>query len=416
MSASTKVFFAIPLNPIDNWSFDHAEQIIDQKFHRKLDNIIEQGVTLNRQWHEIPQFPQMYSNEEKTVIRGKLNNVIGRMKAKISKDKIPRKIRSANRTINLRDEVGTFEEIVVKHSRWENFNKHYSNRIKKWQRHVEELKLLEDSRAKSKRFYYLKSRSGNFTQTKRFAMVFDDQFDKLQSQYHSDIEMLERVHDYFKHYSDPTWTQRKIFEKFKHRYGVVLSFKKFRHLMLTLDIRFTPMHKDIGNTEVMKRQRIYFLNSLLDFHLNHSGNLLYFDVTSFNWETKTKKGWNYRISPTGVMYQRDFSPMHMLTIMDLNGIVAFQVVRDSVTSSHIFNFLFEVFQNIRNVRSDVAYRLVLDNSTLHKTLIMKNLSLEMNVHFFFIVPKNPYFNLIEYLFRFLKAKSRNRSLYRKSRK
>ena len=163
----------------------------------------------------------------------------------------------------------------------------------------------------------------------------------------------------------------------------------------------------------MIRKRLSFLEQLVKLHLEDSKNLLYFDVTSFNWEKRSEKQWSYRLRPTGLVHRGDFSPMHMLTIMNLDGVLAFQLIRESVTSEHIFNFLFTVFEKKGTRSTSTPFKLILDNSTLHKTLIIKNLSLYCNVFFYFIVPKNPYFNLIEYVFRYIKSKNKTWFMYKR---
>lgn len=414
MSLMTKIFFEIPQQPIDYSSFCHIKEIINESYYKKIHEDLLKIREFHKYWNEIPQEIKEYTPNVLEAMRIKFDAMIETTKRKITKDIVVKRPRMKNRSVNLKKIMGTLDEIEIKQGKWDKFTQKYTKKIKKWQKRVKEVDTLLTKKSENKNYYNIKYRSGNFSTTKRFTKSIEKQYFKLQAAFHNDVELLEKAYHYFMGLGDFSMTQKKMHEQFKNRYKETLSFKKFRALMSTLDIRYKNIKNYIPNNLIAKRQRLYFLNKLIELHTNDAKNLLYFDVTSFNWDKKSKKSWNYRLNPTGFESRKDFSPLHMLTIINLNGIVAFQLVRESMTSTHIFNFLHDVFKSLRTNRSERRYHLILDNSGLHKTISMKNLCIRMQVFFHFIVPRNPFFNLIEYVFRFIKASNKSFFLCRKS--
>ena len=414
MTSCTKIFFEIQSQNINSTSFNHQQQAVDESFYRRFDNNPLQMNKFHRLWKEVSQHPEIISEEKKNIIQQNLSIVITKMKNKIDQIVLDKKYRMKNRMINLQEEMGTIDSIQLKATRWESFTKKYSKKISKWQMRIEEIKANQKGRTEIKNYYHLKTRSRNFALTQKFHKTFETQFKKIQKEFHNDVELIEKVHDFFMNAKDFSFTQRKFYTSFKNLNNINLSFKKFRLLMHTLDIRFKTIKKDIGNDINTKRQRVNFLDELLQIHIECPNSLLYFDVTSFNWEKRSPKQWSHALKPTGIIHRNAFNPMHMLTIMNLQGIIAFQLIRESVTSENIFHFLHTVFIQRRANLPLTQFKLILDNSTLHKTLIMKNLSIKFNVCFYFIVPRNPFFNLIEYVFRYIKSKNKTWLLYKMS--
>ena len=130
---------------------------------------------------------------------------------------------------------------------------------------------------------------------------------------------------------------------------------------------------------------------------------MFFDVTSIRFYQKRLKQWNYPVYETGRFYKRDIKYTHVLMIVRMSKVIAVQFVQESVTTVIIFNFLREVLCKLQGDATEQEYHIVLDNDTKHKTSLIKSLCVAHKAHFHFIVPHNPYFNIIEYVFRFAKG-------------
>lgn len=71
-------------------------------------------------------------------------------------------------------------------------------------------------------------------------------------------------------------------------------------------------------------------------------------------------------------------------------------------NSHIItNFLHQIFSKIKK-NNNKQIKLIIDNSPLHKTFIIKKLMFKYKIEVYFILPYNPFLNLIEYCFCHIK--------------
>ena len=89
-------------------------------------------------------------------------------------------------------------------------------------------------------------------------------------------------------------------------------------------------------------------------------------------------------------------------------VFAYQMVLRKTPRQVIAKFLFSALERFTQQNPGTQTTLVLDNATIHKTILMKNLAVSTKTRFLFTASHSPFMNPIEECFRFLKCKFRNK--------
>lgn len=94
-------------------------------------------------------------------------------------------------------------------------------------------------------------------------------------------------------------------------------------------------------------------------------------------------------------------------------LVCFRFIKGNMNSDIIVSFLNTAFLKLQqNIPRNQNVYLILDNSPLHKTLKMKKICGLFKFNFVFIPPHCPFFNMIEFCFRFIKSDLKTRTSLR----
>ena len=182
-----------------------------------------------------------------------------------------------------------------------------------------------------------------------------------------------------------------------------LCLTSFSRLVKMLNLKYLKSKRFTRNDEEEKVRRINFLIDLIDHHNNRKEELLFFDVTSLSEKAFKSKSWQYKTRPTGFKPKFQFQATHILMLISTKKVISVQFVKGNLSSLIIFTFVFESILRLKDDLGPKQIRIILDNATMHHTVMMKNLFLLERVKAVFPPPHNPYFNMIEYVFRFIKG-------------
>lgn len=90
-------------------------------------------------------------------------------------------------------------------------------------------------------------------------------------------------------------------------------------------------------------------------------------------------------------------------LVSLKGIESFMFIKGNLSKEIICHFLTQSLQRLKVTKHLNNIKLVMDNCTIHKTNLMLIMAREYNIHVIFPPAHNPYFNVIEFVFRMIKS-------------
>ena len=133
-------------------------------------------------------------------------------------------------------------------------------------------------------------------------------------------------------------------------------------------------------------------------NLSYSGAPISFDESSFYWDDRPRKGW----APSGCRVHRSARKggrkrVSLLLAVDENGVVASQLLSGGVKSEAIVKF-FSMLPDGRPI--------ILDNASIHRTKIMKDLCSRKALDLRYTPPYSPWYNPVEFCFSEIKARYR----------
>lgn len=131
---------------------------------------------------------------------------------------------------------------------------------------------------------------------------------------------------------------------------------------------------------------------------SYSGGPISFDESSFYWDDRPRKGW----ATSGSRVHRSARKggrkrISLLLAVDENGVVASQLLSGGVKSDAIVKF-FSMLPDGRPI--------ILDNASIHRTKILKDLFLLKHIELRYTPPYSPWYNPVEFCFSEIKAKYR----------
>jgi len=221
--------------------------------------------------------------------------------------------------------------------------------------------------------------------------------------------ILHQIRQFFNFHNLNGLSLFKLWTLFTHQANIKVSFKLFRQLSRLLGLRYLQKRPSFDNSFGMKQMRIRYVDELTEDLLEKYRFVYFFDVTSFSETSLKKRNWSYPENPTVFTRKFTYDLTHLMLAINPNGDYLCKFVKGNMNSEIIESFFIELIDYISNKNRHFKLTLVLDNSPLHRTAYMKKLSIDYEVKFMFIPPKNPFFNMAEFCFRYLKSKLRTKT-------
>ena len=218
------------------------------------------------------------------------------------------------------------------------------------------------------------------------------------------IDLLQKIDLFLKESEIQSKSLKILHNEFRISHpSESLCLTSFSRLVKMLNLKYLRSKRFTRNDEEEKIRRINLLIDLIDHHNNRKEELLFFDVTSLSEKSFKSKSWQYKTRPTGFKPKFQFQATHILMLISTKKVISVQFVKGNLSSLLIFTFVLESILRLKDDLGRKQIRIILDNATMHHTVMMKNLFLLERVKAVFPPPHNPYFNMIEYVFRFIKG-------------
>lgn len=230
-----------------------------------------------------------------------------------------------------------------------------------------------------------------------------DFLQKLNQKLCKKISDLAQIDDFLKKTSLENKSCRELFVLFNQKnQKETCTFSNFYKSFKILKYNYIGAKKYMKNDEEEKTKRINFLLNLIGYVNDKKSELFYFDCTSVSEKNLKKKAWSNRFEKTSFKPLFRYQTTHIMMLISLKSVVSFQFMKGNLSTRIIFLFLKESIRRIKQNLHGKCITIILDNAPMNKTQLIKNLAVKEKVKFVFIPPNNPYFNMIEYLFRFIK--------------
>jgi hypothetical protein len=198
-------------------------------------------------------------------------------------------------------------------------------------------------------------------------------------------------------------------DNFSQIYSKYLKFNKFklkkhrfRIYAQVLGLHYVQVARDIKNDEQSKKKRIDCAHRLIDLYNDPQKVLIFFDVTSINDKSFRKRKWVTRSSEFGYKKVFYYNATHVLMLVSTSNIESLLFYRGNISSILITHFLNNSLKKFKADNIGKQIVMVLDNAPVHRTILMKKLTGFHEIELFFPPPHNPYFNMIEFVFRHIK--------------
>ena len=148
------------------------------------------------------------------------------------------------------------------------------------------------------------------------------------------------------------------------------------------------------------------------FHIVYSfdqapKSILFFDQTTFLFEVNPRRAWQRKDDRTEFFASTNYYRFHLLMVVSLERVVGLQIFQKRVDTLTISQFLLTVIEGYQQTCPRTQLSLVLNNKTLQKTVLIKQLCAILRTNFVFTAPNFPFLNLIELCFRYLQVSLRN---------
>lgn len=368
---------------------------------------------LSQYWHDYVRKGEEIPDNEVEKLKGKVSEV---REAILEKKAVSRPIlgmRCANKEVDIASMIGQSKPLMVSAARFNDFFRPHLHRLKKIRKGLQSLQLLQSNQGGSGkgRFRYqnpkkAKTRANHVGRLQR-------QMDKIASLVHTDIELVEKTHKFIVGYLSYDQNQRRIWKDFRYDTKVRLSFAKFRRVCQLLGYTYRSILKVYKETDDVKEGRIRLLGQLIELREKKPETVYFFDCSSFNWTQRDRKCWQVRGKVVAFPPITDFRSVHLLMCVTFTRVVSFQLVHDNLSSELVASFLQQTIAHERQNLTHKEINFVLDNARMHRTKLIQTLVSATRIHLHFLIPRNPYFNLIEFVFRYLKTKNTKSSCLRK---
>ena len=161
----------------------------------------------------------------------------------------------------------------------------------------------------------------------------------------------------------------------------------------------------INQTDEVKEARCHFLREYVGMLRCPRTEIFYFDWTSFSGNNFQARSWSGSGRKSVVNDAYQYSKLHLLALLSLQGLIAMQYVTGSLNSPIVFDFLLRVLEKVTRKAHEEGNNvvIVLNNSPLNQATAIKNLVMQERFTLLFTAPNSSFLNPVELLFGKLKA-------------
>ena len=359
---------------------------------------------LKSNWCEYKDLNHPASKEEILDIRKKVNQIkqeIWRIR-RASKEVLG--FREKNKMLDLSKLFDISSKLVLSKTRFDEFFRVPLKIYKRIKKNILSCKFFKHLNLEQLQESPLKIGQNHFQQNSKNVQNVLNKFQKFSLDLQQKVKNIEDVSIFLNSNNHFNKTQHQIWKEYLNLTSTRLSFGIFRSVCRLLEFKFRPIMKTYRENDIVKEARIRMLGKLLELKKEHPKTVFFFDCTSFNWNQKSHFCWQVKNHPLAFPPIIDFRAVHLLMIISLEKVVAFQLIAGKLCSEIICSFLLQVFEKERPQLNHQEVHIVLDNAKMHHTDLMKKLASCKKMKFHFIVPRNPFFNIIEFVFRFIKTR------------
>ena len=264
---------------------------------------------------------------------------------------------------------------------------------------------------KKKRLGGLRFR-GNAQQQKKMAKTLcnwrEDEW-QLNEKVKIDFFRICSVSEFFSRVDARDQTMKELFLKFKQQYNeVATGFNRFRNEAKLLGYQYRVSKREFRKFASHPSVSFKAFESILNALDKFPQSVLFFDASTFMFETNPRRAWQSKKKPTRFYSSTNYKRYHVLLAAGVDGVFSFKIVLGKVQQEIIVDFLLQCWQEFQIQQPLSNLHLVLDNATAHKTQLMKKLCATTGTRFLFTSSHSPFMNPVEECFRFIKANYRNR--------
>lgn len=409
MQLSSKVFFNVDefFKSKVEFAEDGDKSFTDQLFLFGRSQHFQADL-LNEYWNVHNKNIDKIQSINIDYLRNRIESIKNEVKKQLARNQRLKRIKKPTTYVNLKDEFNLEIPILIKRSK---LNEFFSKKVKKYKAVKVQLKSQKKVIQKiiQKRNIDSISLVDKTTAKTLTTMVrFNNICQNLESEFITDLKKMESIHDYFKNNEIKTKVFDEIHSDILAAKRINLTKTNMRRIMDVLDIKYKKIKKRYKENPMIKNWRIVFLNELINLYINKKNDVYFFDCTSFNYNSKAIYSWQMKSCQMSYKPINDFKAVHLLMVISFKKLVSFQLIKGSLNSKIVVKFLNESVKQIRGHQQGKQIHMILDNATIHKTELMKSFALKLKIHFHFIVPRNPFFNIIEFVFRYMKSRKGNR--------
>ena len=312
--------------------------------------------------------------------------------------------RSQNQTINLKDHYPLLQiDIHVSQVNFTKLEKLFQKKMKSFSQGLAFAKIYQLKDKDPSLFSHMKKKYPYWKRSVKKFLENPEKFNLINRSQNRLILLIQKIYLFLENTKIEDSSMIDLYSKFKDNYpNETLSISKFRRIAKMIDFRYRRSKKSIKNSETEKIRRINFLSNLLLHIRSTKEDLFFFDCTSLTENNFKKKAWSLKLKPTGFIPKFYFQATHVLMLVSKTEVISFQAVKGNLSSLIIFNFMQANLTYLRRDNKDRKVKILMDNATMHRTMLMMNFFLTERVKILFIPLQNPYFNMIEFVFRYIK--------------
>lgn len=359
---------------------------------------------LQRNWCEYTGSGHQISQQELLKLREEVGKMKEEMLAKVRSSKPVLGIRQRNKTIDLSDLFDLSQKIVVSKKKFDIFFGSQLKKMKRIGKVYRSSKILKLLSVEPMERLLQRFRRKKIEQNLKKLGTLLRTYEKLSKQIRLHVGSIESVNSFLNANTSLNRNQHQIWKSYRDMTPRRLSFYSFRSICNLLDFRYLPIFKIYRETEEIKEGRIRMLIRIIQLKQTKPSTVFFFDCTSFNWNQKTQFCWFKKSQPVAFPPITDFRAVHLLMMISFDKVIAFQLISGKLSSDLICSFLLQVLEKEKQMFENKEVNIILDNARMHRTDLMKKLACYKNITFNFIIPRNPFFNIIEFAFRFIKTR------------
>lgn len=132
----------------------------------------------------------------------------------------------------------------------------------------------------------------------------------------------------------------------------MISFWRFKREAKKVGLRYNQPRRSPSNSPAVKLQRILFFGEL-QRRFKGGEKRLSFDTTTFNAKAFKRKMWMTRSNPPSTKRWLSSEYVHLLVLIEINGLVDFQLVTGNINSERVAVFLHTAIKYFRSNNDDL---------------------------------------------------------------